>query len=249
MDRHWDANGAASAPSAPVNALGSNVYPQGGASPSLPGPWWFHMVAEELRNLIVAGGLTPDRATLTQLASAVSNLAAAGSVGKHTLYIPASAMIPRITAGAAPGLIETATNKIMLKTLDFDAATAEYAQFSVRMPKSWNESTVNAFMVWSNVSGTGNVVWGIQGVALSNDDVLDAAFGSAVTVTDGVTAAGDLMQTDQTGNITIGGSPAANDWVVFQVYRAAADGADTLAVDARLHGVVLVYTTDASTDA
>jgi hypothetical protein len=137
----------------------------------------------------------------------------------------------------------------MFKTLDFDASTAEYAQFSVRMPKSWNRGTVSAYFLWSNASGTGTVVWGAQGVAISDDDVLDVAFGTAQTVTDGVTAAGDLMQSAETSAITIAGTPAAADWVVFQFYRDAASGSDTLAVDARLHGVVVIYTTDAANDA
>lgn len=174
----------------------------------------------------------------------------ASTFGKESAWIPAGAITPRITNGAAYGLIELAANKILVSTLDFDPAIAEYAQFSIRMPKSWNESTVTATFIWSNASGAGDVVWGLQAVAISNDDVLDAAFGAAVTVTDGVTAAGDLMQTAETGAITIAGAPAEGDWVVFQVYRDAANvAADTLAVDARLHGILLNYTTDAVTDA
>lgn len=171
------------------------------------------------------------------------------SLGAHTIWMPAGAMTSRTTSGAAPGTTETTTNKVMLKTLDFDAATAEYAQFTVRMPKSWDEGTVTAYFLWLNASGTGNVVWGLQGVAISDDDVLDAAFGTAQTVTDGVTAAGDLMQSAETSAITIAGTPAANDLVVFQVYRDAPNGSDTLAVDARLWGVVIVYTVDAGNDA
>ena len=176
------------------------------------------------------------------------NLATYGA-GKNSIWVPAGAMTPRLSNGPSQGSVETATNKVMLRTLDCDAATNEYAQFSVRMPKSWNEGSVTARFLWSNASGTGNVVWALQAVALSDDDVLDAAFGTAQTVTDGVTASGDLMQTAETGAVTIAGTPAAEDWVVFQVYRVASDGADTLAGDARLHGVMLLYTTDAMTDA
>lgn len=172
------------------------------------------------------------------------------TVGKQTIWVPAVAMIARTTNGAAAGSAESTTNKIMLKTLDFDQTTAEYAQFQIRMPKSWNESTVTAKFSWSSaVSGTNAVVWGLQGVAISDDDALDAAFGTGQTVTDAQTAVGDLMNTAETSAITIGGTPAAEDWVVFQVYRLASDGADTLAGDARLHGVTLHYTTDATTDA
>lgn len=167
--------------------------------------------------------------------------------GKQTVWIPAGAMISRTTNGAASGTVETTTNKVMLKTLDFDASTDEFAQFTIQMPKGWNESTVTAVFVWS-ATNTGNVVWGIQGVALSDDDALDAAFGTAQTVTDGVTATGDLMRSAETSAVTIGGTPAESDVVVFQVYRDADSGSDTLAVDARLHGVALFYTTNSSVD-
>lgn len=173
----------------------------------------------------------------------------ASSVGAQTIWVPATAMVARTTNGAADGKVETTTNKVMVKTLDFDAATAEYVQFSIRMPKSWNESTVAAYFLWSNASGTGNVVWGLQGVAISDGDALDTAFGTAQTVTDAVTLAGDLMQSAVTGAITIGGTPLENDLAVFQVYRDATNASDTLAVDARLHGVVVIYTTNAGTDA
>jgi hypothetical protein len=45
------------------------------------------------------------------------------------------------------------------------------------------------------------------------------------------------------------GTPAADDFVWFEVFRNATSGGDTLAVDARLHGVKIFYTINASTDA
>lgn len=167
-------------------------------------------------------------------------------IGKRTIWVPASAMISRTTNGAAVGIVETSTNKVMVCTLNFDKTTDEFAQFTVRMPKSWDESTVTAQFVWSsNAAGTGNVVWGLQGVALDDDDALDTAFGTAQTVTDAQTAQGDVMLTAATSAITIGNSPSAEDFVVFQVYRDADTNVDG---DARLHGVVVIYNTDAATD-
>lgn len=182
-------------------------------------------------------------------ATARTTLGAAAEATTQTIWVPAGAMVPRTTNGAAPGTVESTTNKVMYKTLDFDASTAEYAQFAVAMPKGWNESTVTAEVFWSNASGTGNVVWAIQGLARSNDDVLDTAFGTAQSVTDGVTAAGDLMVSAATSAITIGGTPAENDLVIFQIYRDAANGSDTFASDARLHGVKVYYTTTTLNDA
>ena len=192
-----------------------------------------------------------DEATLLQYVSAAWAAFAGGGgspVGPHQIYIPAGAMKTRTTNGAAAGSTETTTNKIMVDSLDFDQSTQEYAQFSLRMPKSWDEGTVTMAFVWT-ATATGNVIWGGQGVAISNDDVLDAAFGTAQEVTDAVTAANDLMESAATIAITIGGTPAEGDWVVFQVYRKAADGGDTVAADAKLLGVVVTMTTNAATDA
>ncbi|MBF0284800.1 MAG: hypothetical protein HQL51_10125 [Magnetococcales bacterium] len=173
------------------------------------------------------------------------------SGGLQSIWIPAAAMTPRTTNGAASGSVETTTHKVMLSTLDFDASTLEYAQATVRMPKSWDEGTVTAIFVWSHASTSTNfgVVWGGQGVALSDDDAGDAAFGTAQTVIDTGGTTNDLYQSAATSAITLGGSPAEGDAVIFQFYRNASDGSDTLAIDARLHGVLLNYTTNANSDA
>ncbi len=169
--------------------------------------------------------------------------------GKQTIWVPASAMQSTITAGATPGIVELATNDIVLNTLDFDAATEEHAQFSIRMPKSWDEGTVTAQFIWSPASGSGDVLWGLEAVAYGDDDALDATFGAAQTVTDTLLLADDEHHSPVTPDITIGGAPAESDRVIFQAFRKAADGGDTLAVDARLIGVVIFYIVDTGNDA
>jgi len=170
--------------------------------------------------------------------------------GLHVIWVPAGAIAARTTNGAAPGSVETSTNKVMIKSLDFDATTQEFAQFVIRMPKSWNAGTVTFIPVWSHASTTTNfgVVWALQGVALSDDDANDTAFGTEQTSTDTGGTTDDCYIGPESSAITIGGSPAKGDLVVFQVKRNPSDGSDTLAVDARLRGVYLLYTTDAETD-
>jgi hypothetical protein len=90
------------------------------------------------------------------------------TTGLRQIPILAGAMTPRTTNGAAAGTTETTTNKVMLSTLDFDKDTDEFAQFFFPMPKSWNEGTITAQFRWTATT-TGNVVWGIQAVALSDD--------------------------------------------------------------------------------
>lgn len=161
--------------------------------------------------------------------------------GKTMLPLLAQALVPNTTNGPAIGSTETTTNDVMLSTLDFDAATDERAQFTMLMPKSWNESTITARFRWTATT-TGDVVWGVQAVAISNDDALDAAFGTAVTVTDSVTAANDFMISSETGAVTIAGTPAEGDLVAIRFYRDANNVADTLAADAKLIGVDLFLT-------
>lgn len=171
--------------------------------------------------------------------------------GKHTIWIPATAMQARMTNGAARGTFETSTNKNNFTTFDFDASTQEFAQFSVAMPKSWNLSTVTFQPVWSHPSTTTNfgVVWALQGVATSDDDALDVAFGTEQTSTDTGGTTDDRYIGPESSAITIGGTPASGDVVQFQIKRNPSAGSDTMSVDARLHGIKLYITLNAATDA
>jgi hypothetical protein len=171
-----------------------------------------------------------------------------GVSGVETIWIPAASMTPNTTSGCAAATTETTTNKIMLNVCDYDAATDEAAQFLVGMPKSWNEGTITAQFSWTAASGSGNVVWGMQCLARGDDDALDTAFGTAQTVTDGLTATGDLMISSATSAITVGGSPAENDNVWCRVYRDADNGSDTFSADARLIGVKVLYGINALVD-
>ena len=154
-----------------------------------------------------------------------------GDAGPQTIPVLAAAMIPNVTSGPASGLTESGINKLMLATLDFDAATAESAQIAIPMPRSWNEGTVRVQFVWT-AGASGSAAWGCQALALSDDDVIDAAFGTPQLVTDAVTAVGDIMESAFTAPLTIAGSPAPEDLVVFRFYRDATQPADTLSADA-----------------
>lgn len=200
----------------------------------------------------VAGLTGPITATPLKTALSLENVNNVAVLGPHALWIPASAMLPRTTNGAASGSVELATNKIMVRTLDFDASTIEYAQFALRMPKSWDEGTITAVFEWSHAATVTNfkVSWGLQALALSDDDAMDAAPGTAIYSNDTGGTTNDAYASPATAAITVGGTPAAEDLVVFQVLRKADDATnDTLTIDARLHGVTLFITTNAGTDA
>jgi len=177
----------------------------------------------------------------------------ASTQGLHTIWVPAWAMYPQLTNGAsaANGAFQLTTNLQMLKTLDFDTTTAENAQFAVSMPNSWNEGTITANVVWSHGTTTTNfgVTWTLEGLAYSDNEAIDAAFGTPVPTSDTGGTANTVYISPPTSAITVGGTPSAGDWIVFRVSRQVANASDTMAIDARLHGVQIKYTTNASTEA
>jgi len=174
------------------------------------------------------------------------------TAGKQAIGITAGGIRPSVSGGcAALAAVASAANQPDIISLDFDPTTEEYAQFAIPMPKKWNEGTITARFRWSHAATVTNfgVVWGLQAVAVSDDDTIAAAFGTAQTVNDTGGTTNDLYITAETSAITVAGSPAAGDTVFFRVYRKAADGSDTMTIDARLHGVDIFVTTDADTDA
>lgn len=173
--------------------------------------------------------------------------------GRQTLVVPSRAIVPRLTNGPAVGLIEIATNKTMVVTLDFDGATAEYAQFEIpEMPKSWDKNTIIVKFVWSHASGAASygVRWNVRAKAISDGDSIDTAFGTAQSVSDTGGTADYRYTSAETSAITVGGTPANGDGIVLEIYRDPAHADDTMSThDARLHGVVVFYSTDTANDA
>jgi hypothetical protein len=195
--------------------------------------------------VIAVGSGQPEKVTGLQLKNFVHT---------RTVAVPvvAGSMRPRSTNGcAALASVSAGAGKPDITTLNFDASADEYAQFVIPMPASWDEGTITAKFYWSHPSTTTNftTVWGIQAVAVGNDDAFNAAFGSAVTVTDIGGTTDDLYVTDATSALTVAGSPQAGDVVCFQVFRDADAAGDNLAVDARLVAVVLSLGLNSASDA
>lgn len=184
-------------------------------------------------------------------ATARATLGAAADASVQTIWIPAGAIAPSITAGAAPSVAEMPTVLRLARSLDFDATTQEHGEFMICMPKGWNEGTVTAQFHWSHAASTVNfgVVWALQATAIGDTDMLTAAWGGGVTVADTGSITDRLYITTATAAITAAGSAMPQDLVSFRVYRVVADASDTLAIDARLHGITLFYTTTSLNDA
>jgi hypothetical protein len=190
--------------------------------------------------------LNPKGTGVLKSASAAIKIA-----GTETMWIPANALYLPTTNPADAASVETTALRPELKVLDFDASTAQYAQFAIAMPKSWNLGTVTYQVFWSpSTTNTGNCIFGLQGVSCTEGDTADVAFGTAQEVTDaGIGTVEDVQMTAVSSAMTIAGSPADDDQTFFQLYRDAADGSDTFTGEARVLGIKLFYTTDAANDA
>ena len=113
MDRYNLAAGAAAPPGAP--AAPANPYYTAGTPGSVPatapGPWFFHMVTEELRKVITDAGLTPDHANLTQLSQAIqlftNRVAVIGS---------ARNLVARNNAGTPNTKVDYAADEVVVKS-------------------------------------------------------------------------------------------------------------------------------------
>lgn len=166
--------------------------------------------------------------------------------GLHTIPVLAAAMQSATTNGPGTSNNESTTNKVLYRTLDFDQTTQEFAGFTIPMPKSYNNGTVTFQPIWTAASGSGTVVWALQAVALSDDDVVDTAYGTEQTSTDTLLATGDVHVGPTSSAITIAGTPATSDMIFFRIKRNVAD--DTLSGDAKLIGIRLFFTLNASDD-
>ena len=172
--------------------------------------------------------------------------------GKNTIWIPAAAITPTKSNGCASRTqVETTAGRPDMDVLDFDASADEHAQFSVAFPKSWNLGTVTYQAFWtSTATDTDGVSWGLQGVAMNDNETIDVVYGTAIVVDDACqSAAEELYVTAESGAVTIAGTPADNDLCYFRIFRDVSDANDTATEDARLIGIKMFFTTDALNDA
>ena len=162
------------------------------------------------------------------------------------IFITAAGMTPQATNGCA-ALVTTsmATNKQDIRTLNFDADAIEYAQSALfAMPSDYNGGTFTYKILWKHADTTTNfgVVWAVDAICYADDGALDAAWGTAVNVTDIGGTTNDIYVSPISSAVTPGGTPAAGNPILVRVQRVATDAADTLAIDAKFIGIQITYT-------
>jgi hypothetical protein len=193
-----------------------------------------------------------DYATTAELTTTSGDLQTNIDTRYETIYIDAAAMVPCTTSGALAGTYEYNTND--LDYFAFDAgATKERIQFKTTMPEGWDRGTIKAKFYWSSATGSTSgdtVEWALKAGALSDDDDIDTALGTPQVISDTLLADNgtDLQITSATPAITIAGSLALGDVLVFEIYRNT-DGSDTMAENGWLFGVWIQYKIDSSVTA
>jgi hypothetical protein len=170
-------------------------------------------------------------------------------IGQHTMWVPANVMEPAVTTAAATlNAVEIGTSLFAARTMDFATGADDFCYFGIQMPKSWDAGTLVCQFVWSATGTTGNtVLWAIAATSLGDDEVLTTAFPTPTSpaADTNSTTADDIMVSAEV-TVTVGSTPTAEDFVIFEVSRDVSG--DTLAEDARLHGIRIHYTTDAGSD-
>ena len=192
---------------------------------------------------IVALATSAETATGTDTSKAVTPAGLAAVYQYNTILVPATAMTATTTNGAAYGDTELATNDLMKCYYAFDGATEEFVTFDVVMPENWDRGTVKAKFYWSSATSstaTDTVEWELGGVAVSDNDALDAAISGAQVISDALLADNgtDLQVSGATPAITIAGTPALGDLVTFKISRNVS-GTDTMTEDAWLFACLI----------
>jgi hypothetical protein len=170
----------------------------------------------------------------------------------RTFFLSAQGGAPTTTAPCSiPAKVEAGTNDVDYWVLDFDKDADEYAFWGPpATPDNWDGGTMTAIFYWTTAAGGAaeTVRWAIQLAARDDNDPIDDAWGTAVTVNDTWIADGDVHKSSATGNITpdTAGTRAGGDLLFIRVFRDVSG--DDLGGDARLLGVRLSYTTEGYSD-
>ena len=169
--------------------------------------------------------------------------------GKHSIWVPSSAMTPLTTNGcSALTQVEMTASRPELQVLDFAAGADDFCQFTVAFPKSWNEGTVTFQPFWT-VTGTdtGTAVWNLTGISVDDNYAINSGYPS-IAATGAKAHSGtsnDLNVSAESGALTI--TNASVDSVTyFKLSLDTSSSSQTGTV--RLIGLKMFYDINAGND-
>jgi len=186
--------------------------------------------------------------------SSTGNLLASkgGTIGKHTIYVPAAAMRPESSNGCgAMTDVVTTSGRPDIQGLLFDGSSDEFGVFNIGLPKGWNEGVIQyryffAVTDAAATDGTDTVSFALQGVSVADDATIDVNYGTAVNVTQAISGTvEDIGVSAISGDVTIA-SAAENTLTFFRIGRDVSE--DNMSEDCVLLGLQIFYTIDAGED-
>jgi hypothetical protein len=192
----------------------------------------------------ITGTLFGTSSFATTASFALSGGGGGGTAVPGQIILTGAGGYPSITSGCQPPqLAQTTTNSVNFYYLGFPDTTQLFANWAMPMPSDYNGGTITAVFYWvAGSASTNSVEWGLAARAFADSDALDQAFGTAQEVTDANQANDDVNISAATPAITIGGTPAAGNYVHFRAYRNPADANDNLAATAELLSIRITYT-------
>jgi hypothetical protein len=101
MDRVFKSGASATPPAAPTSpstGYATAGNPSTGTPPTKPGPYWFHMITEELLAMVAAAGITFDKSSLNQVASAIQSGKLFSSSAAGTANAISASFTPAVAA-------------------------------------------------------------------------------------------------------------------------------------------------------
>jgi type II secretory pathway pseudopilin PulG len=168
-----------------------------------------------------------------------------GTTRYNQFYLAAGRDLkPMITGGcAASAQIEMGTNKNVYDCLAFDKTTEEYAYANFVMPGDYTGGDLYFVYHWTHPATTTNfgVFFYCRAVAITNNQSLDVAWGTATGTADTGGITSRLYTSSLSAALTCGGSPVANKWINLKINRYPTGAEDNLDVDAYLLGVMIWY--------
>jgi len=162
------------------------------------------------------------------------------AAARWPVQLSGAGITPATTNGCnSPDVLETSTNAVCIRRAGFPDDADSYGWWTIVTPENWDGSIQVEKIVWSADAGTAaqTVEWELSAVGGGDDDALDAAVGTAVSVSDALIATGDRHICGSGASLTPAGSPSAGDEIHFRLARDVSAG--TLAQTAYLHEILI----------
>jgi hypothetical protein len=166
---------------------------------------------------------------------------------KRSIIIRAAGLSPNITNPCADAVqAETGTGGKNYITRSF--AANEQASMEMFLPENYDGGTVTWWYCWISPTGSSagdTVIFGLRGSSTQDGDAIGEAQGAQITITDTLlTGVGRYHKSPESAALTIAGSPAGGDLVIWEIERTGGD----MAEECPLLMIYVRYGTDNASD-